>query len=94
MAAFAVSVMIAAIVSPFASTAPDGLERVAEDLGFSAKASDPSVNAPLADYSTPGVESESVSTGVAGISGVIIVFAAGAGLGLILSWLRGSNGRR
>ncbi|MGB3768113.1 MAG: PDGLE domain-containing protein, partial [Phormidesmis sp.] len=29
-----VALIIAAVVSPFASSNPDGLERVAEDLGF------------------------------------------------------------
>jgi len=31
---FIVAVLIAAILSPFASSYPDGLERVAEDKGF------------------------------------------------------------
>ena len=35
---------------------------------------------PMVDYSTPGVENEGVSTGIAGILGTALVFAVGFGI--------------
>jgi len=57
--ALIVSLIIAAILSPFASSWPDGLERVAELLGFTARAEgSTTISAPLPDYIFPGITSE------------------------------------
>jgi len=62
-------------VAPFASSWPDGLERVAETSGFSdAAASSALVPSPLADYGTPGVSSSAASTIVAGVIGTLVAF--------------------
>ena len=68
-----VSLAIAGILSFYASSHPDGLEKVAEDEGFLDTAKD-SVNAgtPLADYGVTGVENERLSVGLSGIIGVIV----------------------
>ncbi len=61
-----------AALSPLASAAPDGLERVAEDLGFSGSAT----GAPfvlLGDYVVPGVEDPAIATILAGALGVAVV---------------------
>jgi cobalt/nickel transport system permease protein len=73
---------LAALVSPFASSAPDGLEKVAESAGFSALAEEAPVlsTSLLPDYTVPGVEAEEVSTGLAGVLGTAGVFLAGLGL--------------
>ncbi|MHB0958645.1 MAG: energy-coupling factor ABC transporter permease [Pirellulaceae bacterium] len=73
---------LAAFLSPFASSSPDGLEAVAESAEFSDLAEGQQVwqSALMADYSVPGVESESVSTGLAGILGTSAVFLVGYGL--------------
>lgn len=63
-----------AVLSPLASADPDGLERVAEDLGFL----DRGVDAPyqvLPDYTIPLLGQTAVSTIVAGIVGLLIVAA-------------------
>jgi len=68
-----VSLAIAGVLSFYASSEPDGLEKVAEDEGFLDTAKD-SVNAgtPLADYGVTGVENERLSVGLSGIIGVIV----------------------
>lgn len=62
------------LVAPYASASPDGLERVAEDVGFIETA----VAAPyqvLPDYTIPFIGSESLSTLAAGAVGVLVVAA-------------------
>lgn len=77
---------LAAFVSPHASSAPDGLERVAEDKGFIDKAEGAEVwrHAPAPDYTVPGVKDEGVSTALAGVLGTLAVFGAAIGVALLL----------
>ena len=55
IAGFSLSIFLAAVVSFYASSNPDGLEKVAEDIGFIETAKE-SVNADgvLADYGVKG----------------------------------------
>ena len=77
--------ILAIALSPFASPWPDGLEKVAEDLGFIQKAEvEPVINSPIPDYAWPNLKSEKLATSVAGISGALVVFALGYGLALLL----------
>jgi hypothetical protein len=69
---FAVSLAVAGGISYFASPHPDGLERVAEDLGFIDAAREPGLQV-LPDYTVPGLEGF-FSNGIAGMAGVIAVF--------------------
>ncbi len=62
-----------AVISPIASAWPDGLERVADDLGFIEKAQDAPYEL-LPDYTFPGIGNEALSTIVAGVVGTLIVF--------------------
>lgn len=76
-----VTVLLAGVVSFYASGSPDGLERVAEDRGFMHTAEDsPVAGSPLADYGTRGIGDERLSGGLAGVAGVAIVLALGTGL--------------
>lgn len=68
------SLLIAGVLSPFASGFPDGLERVARDLGFSDSAA-AGMKTVMTDYAAPGVAHEGVSTAIAGVFGVIVVLA-------------------
>jgi hypothetical protein len=72
--------ILVALASPWASSHPDGLERVAEDEGFIDKAEDPSYEI-IPDYTFPGVEDERVATILSGIIGIAIV--AGLGFGFM-----------
>jgi cobalt/nickel transport system permease protein len=63
-------------VVPFASRLPDGLEKVAETLGFQYRANTQhQLPAPLKDYAFPGVMSPALASITAGAAGAIIVFA-------------------
>lgn len=76
---------LAVFVSPFASGAPDGLERVAEDQGFAAAQSTAWDSSPLADYTFPGLGDGGLSTALAGLLGTVVLLAvvllAGRALG-------------
>ncbi len=79
--ALATSIVVAVVVSQFASGSPDGLERVAEDEGFIDAASDHTFSGGFfADYATSGVGNETLSLAIAGISGTILTLAIGFGL--------------
>ncbi len=66
------------LVAPFASSSPDGLERVAEDNGFMNAARDAPFAA-IADYVVPGIENEAFATILAGAIGVTIAYLLLAG---------------
>ncbi|MFC4530284.1 energy-coupling factor ABC transporter permease [Sphaerisporangium dianthi] len=73
-----VSVLLAGVVSFYASSSPDGLEKVAGDKGLNANERDHTlVDGPLSDYGVKGVEDERLSVGVAGVVGVGITLVAG-----------------
>ena len=66
-----VSLVLAGFVSFYASSHPDGLEKVAEEIGFIETAEDPATaGSALADYGVAGVENERASVGFAGVIGV------------------------
>jgi cobalt/nickel transport system permease protein len=85
--AFVVAAALAVFVSPFASAAPDGLESVSiEQAAEGAAAETPLWRfSPLPDYQLPGVESEGLSTALAGLIGVaalfVVVILSGRALG-------------
>jgi hypothetical protein len=81
LAGLLVALVLAGVVSGFASSNPDGLEKVAEDKGFAETAKDHTLSdSPVADYGVAGVDNERISTGLAGVIGVGITFAFGLGL--------------
>jgi len=64
--------LLAVLLSPFASANPDGLERVAEDIGFLAQGQ----SAPyeiLPDYTIPFLGETALSTVVAGAVGALVL---------------------
>lgn len=79
------SLFIAGFVSFYASSSPDGLERVATDQGFIETAQDSATaDSALADYGVAGVESDRLSVGIAGVIGVLVVLALSF---IIFKWL-------
>ncbi|MFI7640993.1 energy-coupling factor ABC transporter permease [Nonomuraea sp. NPDC049400] len=69
------TLVLAGVVSFFASSSPDGLEAVAENKGFLSQASDHLVTWGLADYGEVG----GIPVGVAGVIGVgLVLLIAGA----------------
>lgn len=84
-----VAVLLAVIISPFASSSPDGLERVAEDKGFLGKGeAEPALRSPVPDYLMPGIKNEKIATAVAGVLGTLLVFGVGYGLAAVLGATR------
>ena len=80
-----ISALLAGGASFYASSSPDGLEKVAEDIGFIETAKDNSnADTALADYGVKGVENERLSVGVAGVIGVFATGAISGGLFLLL----------
>ena len=80
--ALAVAIGVGSGFSPFASSAPDGLVKVAErqhfdDRGRLARVQE---HAPASGYAFPGVRDERLAKGLAGFAGSLAVFLLGAGV--------------
>ena len=78
------------LFSPFASSHPDGLERVAEDKGFSGLADSPPYEL-ISDYVFPWVGNEDLATILSGIVGVLIVAVVVSGVGFLLTRTGGAQ---
>jgi cobalt/nickel transport protein len=80
------ALLIAVVLSPFASQDPDGLDRVAEDHGFAEKAApDPIAKklpfaAVFEEYSLQGVPAQ-IATPMAGLAGTLVTFGLAWGIG-------------
>jgi hypothetical protein len=76
--ALALAIGLATAVSPFASSHPDGLEKVAADKAFIDSGTEH--GGLISDYAFPGVKDERLATGLAGFTGTLLVFAVGFGI--------------
>jgi cobalt/nickel transport protein len=89
-----VSLLLAGVVSSFASSSPDGLDSAARE-GCTFDADDnitggkcmaqqeqdhQLADGPLADYGIKGISNEYLSTGLSGVLGVLVTFGIGAGV--------------
>jgi cobalt/nickel transport protein len=82
---FIASLFLAGVVSFYASSHPDGLEKVARDIGFSETAKEnTNADGALADYGVKGVENERLSVGAAGVIGVIATGVISTGLFMLV----------
>jgi cobalt/nickel transport system permease protein len=73
------SLVLAGFVSYYASSSPDGLEKVAADHGIDRKAEQHAgADSPLADYGVKDVEDARLSGGLAGVIGVGVTVVAGS----------------
>jgi cobalt/nickel transport system permease protein len=75
-----IALAMAAFVSPFASSLPDGLERAAERLGFAGRAG-AVLAAPFPDYAMPFVPSAGIAAALAGLVGTLAAAAIAWGIG-------------
>ena len=83
--ALLVVLVLGGVVSYYASSAPDGLNRVAEDQGIArAEKEHAADSSPFAGYESRGVEDARLSKGVAGVVGVGVVLLLGTGLSFAL----------
>lgn len=74
--------LVLAILSPLASSFPDGLEWVAEQHGFLERGQE-AVYTLLPDYSVPGIADPNLTTIAAGVIGVMIVFGLAVWVGRV-----------
>jgi PDGLE domain len=89
-----VAIGLAMLVSGFASSSPDGLNKVAEDHGIAANAKQHLFeNGPLAGYAVKGVGDERLSTALSGLIGVLVTFGLGLVLFAVVRVLRSSRDR-
>jgi cobalt/nickel transport protein len=83
------SLLIAVFVSPFASSNPDGLDRVSQDLKFEHKATEnaPAQKLPFAhvfdEYALKGVP-DALATPMAGLVGTLATFGLTWGIGKLV----------
>lgn len=82
----ALSIGLGVAVSPFVSSAPDGLQSVAVKQAFADRgtASPVAVRAPASGYAFPGVRDQRLARGLAGLAGTLAVFAISMGLGALI----------
>ena len=77
-----IALISAFFISPFASSSPDGLEKVAGDKGFLEKGEAGEVIvSPVPGYAWPGIENERIATGLAGAFGTLTVFGLAYAIG-------------
>ena len=81
------AVLLAAVVSFYASSQPDGLNRVAQDHGIAASEQVTSGSV-FADYAVSGLDNGRASSAVAGLAGVAVTAAVGFGLFHVLRMRR------
>lgn len=83
--ALLISALLAGGASFYASSSPDGLEKVAEDVGFLKTAKDHTFgNFALSDYGIAGLENARLSVGFAGLIGVAATALVAIGLFMLI----------
>lgn len=84
-----IALLIAILLSPFASSDPDGLDRVSQDLEFDSRAAEeaPAQKLPFYgvfdEYALRGVP-ESIATPLAGLIGTLATFGLAWGIGKLV----------
>ena len=100
---FAAAMIVAGVVSYWASEHPDGLDRsIEEHLAAEEEAGgeeageveESAAGSPLADYKTAGVSNEFLSNALAGIIGSLLVLGVMIVIGRVLSGKRRGAARR
>ena len=81
-AGLAVAVGLAVFASPYASSSPDGLEKVAGTNGFldSGRLHSVQHSSPVPGYAFPGIEDPRLATAVAGLVGTLLVALVGTAI--------------
>ena len=85
-----IALIIGGVISLFASSHPDGLERVAIDLFGGEEELEEHTEgnevfeSPMPDYAIPGMENETLAASLAGVIGVILIFVFVVAVGMLL----------
>ncbi|WBB58835.1 energy-coupling factor ABC transporter permease [Streptomyces sp. WMMC500] len=86
----AASLVLAGVVSFYASSDPDGLEKVAGDKGIAEEEKEHALSdSPLADYGVEDITDARLSGGLAGVIGVTVTLAVGSGVFVAVRRRRG-----
>ncbi|WP_405677649.1 energy-coupling factor ABC transporter permease [Streptomyces sp. NBC_01511] len=83
VAGIGTALLLAGVVSFYASANPDGLEKVAADKGFDEKVDEhahAAADSPLADYGIENISNTRLSGGLAGVIGVGATVVVGSGI--------------
>ncbi len=92
LAGLVFTLLLAGLVSNFASRSPDGLdavsrqgceysgERITGGDCIARSGREHEVGGPLADYRIAGIDNPYLATGLSGVAGVLLVFGIGTGL--------------
>lgn len=90
------AVVIGGVVSYFASSSPDGLEKTQEDMAAAAPPHTPAAPppSPFAEYNLKGVPTGLLSNAAAGVAGSLLVLGVLLGVGYALKRRRGSAADR
>ncbi|MFF4078923.1 energy-coupling factor ABC transporter permease [Streptomyces sp. NPDC001777] len=87
------ALVLAGFVSFYASSNPDGLEKVAADKGIDEKVEEHAAkDSPLADYGVKDVSDARISGGLAGVIGVGVTIAVGSGVFYVVARRRRTPG--
>ncbi len=93
LAGLVLALILAGVVSYYASSSPDGLNRVAANHKIDRTQQEHQLSeAPLAGYSTKGVDNDRLSGGLAGVAGVALTFLLGGGIALAVRRRGGGAG--
>ncbi len=83
LAGLVVALLLGGVASYYASSHPDGLEHVAEQVGFGDTADDhAAADGPMADYQVDGIDDARLSGGLAGVVGILVTLVIAGGLAL------------
>ena len=94
LAGLLVALLLAGVASHYASSEPDGLNKVAIDKGMDRQEKESATaGSPLAGYGVEGVSSERLSGGLAGVIGVIATFTVAGGVTYVATARRRRSGR-
>lgn len=78
-----VALLIGGVASYYASSHPDGLEYVADKVGFLDTADEhAAADGPMADYAVKGVDDPRLAGGLAGVIGILVTLAIAGGIAL------------
>lgn len=86
VAALITAVVVAVVASSFASTAPDGLTRVAADQGFlhQGRVADVQKDSPAPGYAIPRIHDRRLARAAGGLVGVIGVLGLTTGVATVV----------
>lgn len=80
-----VALVLAGVVSHYASSSPDGLTKVAQDQGFADTEEEHAAgDGPFAGYGTSFIGNDRLGGAVAGVVGVLVVLGLGMGMTMLV----------